>query len=197
MSNIAASDNTSCIPEDEFCIWSKNDQKFLNKHQTYHKEMVNYIEKLKNEGQSDSIPVKPTSKLPISSKKSRKLIGEKLHEYLENKIFIVDFDAPDVPKEKTYKNLMSYLKKCVEHENTVNKKGLKFHHDNGTVLEEIFAKWKEEKVNRKMYLSWKEWLQENIGIGERDARKKREFGKIIKEYPRLYWLISLSMNFIN
>ena len=48
--------------------------------------MVNYIEKLKNKGQSDSIPIKPTSKLPIPSKKSSKLIGVKLHEYLENKI---------------------------------------------------------------------------------------------------------------
>ena len=79
---------------------------------------------------------------------------------------------------------MSYLKKCVKHENAVNKKGLKFHYNNGTVLEKIFAKWKEEKVNGKMYLSWKEWLQENIGIGERDARK-REFAKSIKEYLRL------------
>ena len=148
----------SNIPEDEFCFWNKSKLNILNKHQTYHKEMVNCIEKLKNEGQSNSITVKPTSKLPIPSKKSSKLISEKLHEYLEKKFFIdnASSKAPDVPEEKTYENLMSYLKKCVEHENDVNKKGLKFHYDSGTVLEEIFAKWKEEKVNGKMYLSWKE-----------------------------------------
>ena len=139
--------------------------------------MVNYIKKLKNEGKSDSIPVKPTrtSKLPLPSKKSSKLIGEKLHEYLENNISMdnAPSKAPDVLEVKTYENLMSYLKKCIEHKNAVNKKGLKFHYSNGTVLEEIFAKWKEKKVNEKLYLSWKKWLQENTGIGERDAKKKR------------------------
>ena len=79
------SDKMSNIHEDEFCFWNKSKLNILNKHQTYHKKMVNYIEKLKNEGQSDSIPIKPTSKLPIPSKKSSKLMGEKLHEYLEKK----------------------------------------------------------------------------------------------------------------
>ena len=86
--------------------------------------MVNYIEELKKEGRSYSIPVKPTSKLPISSKKLSKLIGTKLHEYLEHKISIdnAPSKAPDVPKERTIENLMSYLKKCDEHENTVKQK---------------------------------------------------------------------------
>ena len=166
---MAASYKASSIPEDEFCFWSKSELNILNKHQTYHKEMVNYIEKLKNKGQSDFVPVKPASKLPIPFKKSSKLNSEKFHEYLENKISMdnASSKAPDVPEETTYENLMSYLKKCVEHENAVDKKGLKSHCDNGTVLEEIFcrvergkSKWKdlpqlERMVTRKYWNWWK------------------------------------------
>ena len=72
------------------------------------------------------LPKKPSSSLPIPSKSS-KLLGKKLHLYLKEKISRDNFDAPNIPEEKTFENLKFYLKKCAEYEKTINKKSLEFH----------------------------------------------------------------------
>ena len=82
---MAASDKTSSIPEGEFYSWTKRELNILKKHEEYYKYMVDYIQGLIREGPNSFPPKKPTTSLPVTFKKSNKLLGEKLDEYLKKK----------------------------------------------------------------------------------------------------------------
>ena len=93
--------------------------------------------------------------------------------------------------------MTSYLTECAEYEKTFNRNCLRFHLRHGKILEESFGLWKEEKAKGSVWLSWKDWLKENIGCNDRDARRKREIAQIIaqiiEQFPRLEF-VSISFN---
>ena len=41
-----------------------------------------------------------------------------------------------------------------------------------------------EKLAGKISVTWKEWLEENVGIQDSYARKLREIAKTLGKYPR-------------
>ena len=44
----------------------------------------------------------------------------------------------------------------------------------GDALESFFTMWKEERIKNQHTISWKEYLEENFCLKERNTRKKRE-----------------------
>ena len=62
--------------------WTKRELSILKKYEQYHKYMVDYIQGLIREGPTSFPPKKPTTSLPVTFKKSNKLLGKKLHKYL-------------------------------------------------------------------------------------------------------------------
>ena len=63
--------------------WPKRELSILKKHEEYHKYMVDYIQCLIREAPTYFPPKKPTTSLPVTFKKSNKLLGEKLDKYLK------------------------------------------------------------------------------------------------------------------
>ena len=73
--------------------WTEKELNVLKKHKEYHKYMVDYIQGLIREGPTSFPPKKPTTSLPATFKKSNKLLGEKLDEYLKKNL-TSKFDPP-------------------------------------------------------------------------------------------------------
>ena len=123
--------------------------------------MVDYIEGLIRKGLNSFPPKKPTTSLPVTFKKSNKLLREKLAEYLKKKLTSKFDHPPEISEEKNFKNLKSVLVKCAKYKNTLNKQNLKFHIHHGELLDEFHGFWIQERAEGNVTLNWNDWLIEN------------------------------------
>ena len=169
--------------------WNESELQIIREHKKYHEDMLNYLDELEINGPLNIEPNKPSSKLPIPNKKKERLVGEKLHEYLVQNLSTADFQPGLIePEEKTINSLTEYLTKCVQLEKNVNKQSLCFHVRCGKALNILHALWREERAKGYIYKTWKAWVEENINIGDRSVRKKREIADLIGNLPRFQFL---------
>ena len=155
--------------------WNESDLQIIKEHKKYHEDMLNYVNELEIYGPLTIEPKKPSSKLPIPFIKSRKLVGNDLHNYLKENLSTADFHfqlMPVEPKEKTLNSLIEYLTQCVQHEKNVNKQSLCFHVCFGKALNILHALWREERAKGCIYKTWKAWVEKNINIGDRSAERR-------------------------
>ena len=73
---MAASDKTRNMAEGEFYYWTKRELNIFKKHKEYHKYMFDYIQGLIRKGPNSFPPKKPTTSIPVTFKKSNKLLSE-------------------------------------------------------------------------------------------------------------------------
>ena len=116
----------SNMAEGEFYPWTERKLSILKKHEEYHKYMVDYIQGLIREGSTSFPPKKLTTSLPVTFKKSNKLLGGKSDEYLKKNLTSNFGPALERSKVRTFESFKSDLVKCAEYEKTLKKVNLKF-----------------------------------------------------------------------
>ena len=110
------SDKMSNMAEDEFYPWTERELNILKKHKEYHKYMVDYIQGLIREGPISFPCKKPTKTLPVTIKKTNKLLGEELDKYLKKKLTSNFGPKPKRSEERNFESLKSDLGKCSKYE---------------------------------------------------------------------------------
>ena len=132
--------------------------------------------------------------MPIPSKSST-LLGKKLHLYLKEKFSRDNFDAPNIPEEKTFENVKFYLKKCAEYKKTINKKSLELHLKQEKFLEQLHNLWIEKIVKGLVLLNWNGWLKKTtLQQAIKMSEKKEKFHEYLNPFHVFDMFVPLSMN---
>ena len=118
-------------------------------------------------------------------------MGKSCTNTLKKKISSNHSPAPELLEERNFESLKLHLKKCAEFEKTLNKNCLKFHLEQGKLLEEFHGLWIEERAKGSVSLNWKDWLKENnIGFRDRNVRKRKSV-EMIEPFPCLKHIYTL------
>lgn len=173
--------------------WNEQQQQLINAHRNYHYEMMFFVDMLEKEGPGDKVIPKPPkaglkSLLGDRKKESKLLFGQDLQKYLAEKIVTMDeVTCPKVSDAGIFTNLQDMLKhlksgyKVLKKQTSVT---LAVCIDYGDWLNVAFELHYIEKLAGKMSVTWKEWLEVNVGIQDSYARKLREVAKLLCKYPR-------------
>jgi hypothetical protein len=175
--------------------WDEKQRQLIDDHKAYHYEMMFFVEDLEKNGPTGNYeqPKKPKGDLQALLGDRRKrpnlLSGQDLHKYLVQNTAKKDpsVSCPRVFEVGLFPNLESILKnlqagyKMLKHANSIS---LSASLDYGDWLIVAFALYNNEKQDGKVLGTWKEWLEENVGIQDSYARKLREIAKLLDKYPR-------------
>jgi hypothetical protein len=174
-------------------IWSESNLQILRNYEKYHSEMAQFFVNLKKDGPGIwDEPKKPKDNYKLllgkGKGKFKKLVGKDLHNFLKNScITSSDVKCPKVSEAGPFTSLASMkdylisgyhgLKKC--HSNT-----LAASIDYGDWLNEAFDLHFYETYHGKQTTSWREYLKQNVGIGDSYARKLRTISDTLGPYKR-------------
>jgi hypothetical protein len=172
--------------------WDEKQLETIQDYSEYYYNMLFYVEDLEKEGPVGKVlPKKPKgdlkSLLGENKKVTKSLSGQELHKYLVTKVTTNEpATCPKVSEVGTFtslENILDNLKsgyKMLKKQNAVT---LDASIDYGDWLNVAFELHSLEKLANKITLTWKEWLEANVGIQDSYARKLREIAKTLGKYP--------------
>lgn len=173
--------------------WNENQLRLITAHREYYYEMLSFVHELEKDGPGGkAMPKKPKgnlSRLLGDHKQMSKLLsGKDLHEYLVEKIATkAQVSCPRVSEVEHFTSLegmLNNLKSGYEGLKKLNSATIAACIDYGDWLNIALELHNIEKLAGKISVTWKEWLEANVGIQDSYARKLREVAKLLGKYPR-------------
>lgn len=177
--------------------WTDEQYATILEHQAFHTNMTTFLNKVVMEGPTKTFPRKPKSNLKqvIMTKKTKgvqKRSHEQLHEYLvenfietkktiDRDVFL--FKLEDITTEE---QALEKLKDGFKHLKRQNAQTLFFFIQYGMLLNAVYKKIFELRIQGIITITWGKWLLENIGIHPSYARRLRECAKSLGGYYKLY-----------
>ena len=155
--------------------------------------MFNFVEALEKEGPVGKIlPTKPRKDLAWllneKRKSSKLLTNTELHEYLADNIVGTNESVSCLQVTgvnlRTLEDALTYLKPGYVLLRRSNNANLCVCIDYGEWLNAVFELHYREKRAGRVWRSWKEWIEEEVGIQDSYARKLRDVAKLLRNYPR-------------
>ena len=186
--------NGSILDADETQYpWGEKELQCIHAWRKYHDDMLLCLKDLENDGPVGIFfPKKPRKDIKTLTddhkKKSKLLSGQDLHKYLINKLATEDsVNCPTVSEvglftslESILNNLKSGYAMLKKHNSVSLSRSL----DYGDWLNVAFELHRTEIWAGKISGTWKEWLDENVGIQDSYARKLREIAKLLGKCNR-------------
>lgn len=173
-------------------LWNDEEQKIIQVYRAYLCEMFNFVEALEKEGPVGKIlPTKPrkdlTWLLNEKRKSSKLLTNTELHEYLAENIVGTNESVSCPPVTgvnlRTLEDALTYLKPGYVLLRRSNNANLCVCIDYGEWLNAVFELHYREKQAGRVWRSWKEWIEEEVGIQDSYARKLRDVAKLLRDSP--------------
>ena len=177
--------------------WTDEQKATILEHQAFHMNMTTFLNKVVMEGPTKTFPRKPKSNLKqvIMTKKTKgvqKRSHEQLHAYLvenfietkktiDRDVFL--FTLEDITTEE---QALEKLKDGFKHLKRQNAQTLFFFIQYGMLLNAVYKKIFELRIQGIITITWGKWLLENIGIHPSYARRLRECAKSLGGYYKLY-----------
>ena len=183
--------NTPTTSECNYYDWPPNEKTSLAQWKKYANDLVIYLTWLERDGPNTDKkqPKKPGKSLQTllnkHTSKSKPLLGLELHEYLLN--HIVDMNNVVVPAwnpvslETMIPTLVEGFKILKQH----NAKLLCYYLDYGCALNLAFDCFSVCKLEGQFSITWKMWIESNIGISDRYAKQIRNIAAEFGSYKRL------------
>ncbi|VDI77537.1 Hypothetical predicted protein [Mytilus galloprovincialis] len=177
--------------------WTDEQKATILEHQAFHMNMTIFLNNVVMEGPTKTFPRKPKSNLKqvIMTKKTKgvqKRSHEQLHEYLvenfietkktiDRDVFL--FKLEDITTEE---QALEKLKDGFKHLKRQNAQTLFFFIQYGMLLNAVYKKIFELRIQGIITITWGKWLLENIGIHPSYARRLRECAKSLGGCYKLY-----------
>ena len=166
---------------------TKNQLETIEEHENYHRNMLEYYSNIRKNGLISTEPKKPVSKL-VNPKKKTNLSGEELHNYLCQHVLDEVVTTVERPKNFDFQSMKTNLQQLVKYLKSLNSHTLEFCYEFGNNLKGLKKLWEKEQAKGNIKTTWKKWVQKNLRISDREARRKREIAKILHDYPKLKFL---------
>lgn len=190
--------------------WSVDQANIIQEHMNYYQFCLSTLTEMKTKGPDPkkklpklaAKPKRSLSEIYQSKTKKRKqtMTPHELHEYLKSKIVDVEkkvrkeiffFTLSDITSwEIAEKKLVEGYTHIRRHEAT----SMFFNIQYGMLLESAFQQFKSEQVNgtRAKSPTWKETLQQNIGICISYSEKLREIARLLWPYAQQFARVGIS-----
>ena len=174
-------------------LWDAEELKIIDDNENYFYDMLAWLNDLKENGPSGRVePKKPKpgykSLLLKNKKKSTKLVGQELHEYLIKNCITSDIaTCPLIHQVGIFKSLEDIKVHLIsgyqllkrENSNTIANSI-----DYGDWLNVSFELHRMEQQSGKVVIPWEKWINENVCIRASYGRKLRKISEVIGKYPR-------------
>jgi len=181
------------LTDNETHQWNEEQQQLIHAHREYHCEMIAFLHELEKDGPGGkAMPKKPKGDLSRllgdHKQMSKVLSGKGLQEYLVGKIVTKDkVTCPKVSDAGLFtslENMLEPLKSGYKGLKKQNSAAIAVCIDYGDWLNVAFELHYTEKLAGKISVTWKEWLEANVGIHDSYARKLREVAELLGKFPR-------------
>jgi hypothetical protein len=177
-------------------LWDSDQLKVLGDHYDFHSKMCSLITKLRN-GEHVVWPRLPGGSLKSATKApKRHLSGQELHNYLADRL-TKDTPVNCVRAEDCDSNnladMVPHLILCYDQLKTQTASTLSVSIDFGQWLILAYEMYLLSKPLNGVAITWKMWVEENVGISKSYECKLREMARLLSDYPR-FRRLSLSFS---